>query len=502
MERLTESVEKEEIEESVGLLEQLDMKRLTPDQLDVLSGVISAIPEEKLEASAELCYRMAFLKLVWGDSHGVRKWQNALLAHRDHLAENTEQRRMLENRIFCLGIAAHQGQNSNFLMNLAILSHEYGDAVFPLAKLSATRGAPSVLRGAKDLSVLGKHFRASASIVKPLLGVLLESPKGVCEAAIAEILYEQNDLNGAMAEAANAINAEDEEIVFAGLATLARIGAADATVRSPEEILDHIGALISSKKLTWLLPGFEAFRTRFAILRGDVGAIREWLEHCGINDLDICIPMNYYRILTKAKAYLALGEHRAAATLLENLHTAMEEDFRPLDTAECLMDCAIAYEALGSTGHALKKLEKALLTVQEFGYVRVFADEGGAAYNLMLKYTAPGNPVNESIHRAYLDKIMAAAEAFSRCWPQLYGTAAVSFPTQAEEQPDSDVELTQSELQVLKLLGDGYTNNKIAKEIHIELSTVKFHVSNIYRKLGAKGRVEALNLARKAGLLP
>ncbi|MDL2232103.1 LuxR C-terminal-related transcriptional regulator [Ruminococcaceae bacterium OttesenSCG-928-L11] len=511
---MDEQLQAQQYERVLALLNDAPIAQLEYGHLAPLLDILARIPDELLRASVEACYRMAMLRLFTGDMNGVRKWQNALISHREKLAEGSEERRLLENRIFCLGIASPQGQNANFLMNLAILSHEYADAKFPLAKLSATRGFPSVLRGAKDLSALGKHYRASASIVQPLLASLLESPKGVCEAAIAEILYEQNDLNGATVETANAINAEDPEIIFAGFAVLARIGAVDATAKPPEEILDYLSSIIDSQQTGWLRPNFEALKIRFAILKGDNDAVRQWLESSDINDLSVCIAHNYYRILTKAKAYLSLGEYRSAATLLESLYAALEDDYRPLDRIECLTCSAIAFDALHSADHAMKKLEKALLQAQEFSYVRVIADNGGAVYNLLAKYVADTNPPHEDLHMGFVHKVMQAAASFSESWPNLYGIAAETAstaPQPAEEAtpepaaaPDTavpEVELTQSELQILQLLDKGLSNNKVSKQLHIEVSTVKFHASNIYRKLDVSSRVEALNRARELGLI-
>ena len=54
-------------------------------------------------------------------------------------------------------------------------------------------------------------------------------------------------------------------------------------------------------------------------------------------------------------------------------------------------------------------------------------------------------------------------------------------------------EISQNETRVLLLLRKGYTNRKIALELGTSPNTVKFHLKNIYRKLGACNRVEAIN---------
>jgi LuxR family maltose regulon positive regulatory protein len=61
--------------------------------------------------------------------------------------------------------------------------------------------------------------------------------------------------------------------------------------------------------------------------------------------------------------------------------------------------------------------------------------------------------------------------------------------------------LSEREREVLGLLASGKSNAEIAESLFISLPTVKSHVSNIYGKLGAARRTEALEKARKLGLL-
>lgn len=51
--------------------------------------------------------------------------------------------------------------------------------------------------------------------------------------------------------------------------------------------------------------------------------------------------------------------------------------------------------------------------------------------------------------------------------------------------------LTEKERRVLKLLVDGKSNREIARCAHVTTDTVKYHLKNIYDKLGVSGRVEA-----------
>ena len=64
-----------------------------------------------------------------------------------------------------------------------------------------------------------------------------------------------------------------------------------------------------------------------------------------------------------------------------------------------------------------------------------------------------------------------------------------------------DDPLSERELEVLTLLASGRTNAEIAKDLFVAVGTVKSHVNNIYRKLDAANRAEAVTRARKLDLL-
>lgn len=61
--------------------------------------------------------------------------------------------------------------------------------------------------------------------------------------------------------------------------------------------------------------------------------------------------------------------------------------------------------------------------------------------------------------------------------------------------------LTKREEEVLQYLIEGYSNPQIAKKLIISNSTAKAHVSNIFYKLNAKNRVEAIVRAIKANII-
>jgi two-component system, NarL family, response regulator LiaR len=83
----------------------------------------------------------------------------------------------------------------------------------------------------------------------------------------------------------------------------------------------------------------------------------------------------------------------------------------------------------------------------------------------------------------------------------LSSEAAQILAQSATQPPDAANGLTEREAEVLGLVAAGLNNQQIAESLVISLGTVKFHVSNIYQKLGVDSRVMAVKLALERKLV-
>ena len=101
-------------------------------------------------------------------------------------------------------------------------------------------------------------------------------------------------------------------------------------------------------------------------------------------------------------------------------------------------------------------------------------------------------------HAPLLAQIRTLAE---RARIPLHPAAAGEPEPPPPAQPLTRYGLTDRELTVLRLLAAGRTNPQIGAELYISASTASVHVSNILRKLGVSGRVQAAAIAERAGLL-
>lgn len=79
--------------------------------------------------------------------------------------------------------------------------------------------------------------------------------------------------------------------------------------------------------------------------------------------------------------------------------------------------------------------------------------------------------------------------------------AVLRGPAAAEPSGESLADLSERELDVLRLVGSGCNNQEIGEALGIGEPTVKTHVSNLLRKLGARDRVQAVIIAFESGLV-
>jgi DNA-binding NarL/FixJ family response regulator len=78
---------------------------------------------------------------------------------------------------------------------------------------------------------------------------------------------------------------------------------------------------------------------------------------------------------------------------------------------------------------------------------------------------------------------------------------AIGRDYRGKEPVADEIGLTTRELEVLRALAEGHSNKEIARTLWLAEQTVKFHLTNIYRKLGVASRTEAVHWAYRNGVL-
>jgi len=66
----------------------------------------------------------------------------------------------------------------------------------------------------------------------------------------------------------------------------------------------------------------------------------------------------------------------------------------------------------------------------------------------------------------------------------------------------NELQLSKRELEVLKLMAEGLSNSEISQQLFVSLSTIKTHTNNLFEKMGVERRTQAIDKARKLGIIP
>lgn len=235
----------------------------------------------------------------------------------------------------------------------------------------------------------------------------------------------------------------------------------------------------------------ELMKARFLLRQGRLDEALDGIQKRGLSTEDVLHFSDEFDHITLARVKLAKYRQqpddqglKGLLGFLERLRDAARDEGRAGRVLEILILRALAYHAGGDLPAALLSLENALTLAEPEGYIRIFVDEGEAIQPLLARILSQGE------HTAYVKKMLDALYQQSSDGP-----SAVP-PNQLLIEP-----LSERELEVLRLMADGYSNQGIADELFIALSTVKKHINNIYGKLNTPNRTQAINRARDLDIL-
>ena len=130
---------------------------------------------------------------------------------------------------------------------------------------------------------------------------------------------------------------------------------------------------------------------------------------------------------------------------------------------------------------------------REDGTIDAAFDAGASAYAVK---TAHPEDVAATVRQTFDHTIFLAKTGSAN------GSAPSSLPPAAAgNEVDEDVALTRREREILALVAEGHSNRDLARMLWVTEQTVKFHLSNIYRKLDVANRTEASRWAHRHGLV-
>jgi LuxR family maltose regulon positive regulatory protein len=392
-----------------------------------------------------------------------------------------------------IGAAKLNQEAGNFYS--ALLSSEL------LAELAVIRGQ---LHQALDL------YRSGLKLVQDWIDAGA-TPRGSLIAAagpqlgLGTVLYQLNDLAGAAAHIQHSADLFGLGDIWGkkdAYTMLAYLRQAQGEFEAAAELLSKVIAIkdniIVRRSSTTELPSLTKLAILLSRARPETAHllmdIRRLVEKQGVSvndEVDFSSHADYPREFDYSElAYLLIADDRSAEALplLTRLKEAAARMERHGDEIRYLIMIALAQRALGNIQVALDSLDQALTLAEPQGCVRLFVDEGLPMAELL------NFAISQDIAPDYASKLLAA-------FPEDVLSAVpidreLSVNTQTLVEP-----LSQREIEVLRLMAEGYRYQEIAERLVISINTVRHHNRNIFGKLNANSRIQAIDRARELHLL-
>jgi LuxR family maltose regulon positive regulatory protein len=232
----------------------------------------------------------------------------------------------------------------------------------------------------------------------------------------------------------------------------------------------------------------RALEAHFRLRRGDLAQATRWAEACGLTPDDEPTYQSELAHTTLARWLVARGRAAEALPLLSRLREVSEAGSRCRVALEVVILRALAEQATGDERAAVETLEGALVMAEPEGHVRSFVDEGEALSKLLLRALKQNGQRWEAERPELTTYVMKLTQAFGP-------------PAPAKKTPEAEAEhlpwwyakdpLSERELEVLRHVAEGLSNQEVADKLFISAGTVKRHVSNIYQKLDVHNRTRA-----------
>jgi len=267
-------------------------------------------------------------------------------------------------------------------------------------------------------------------------------------------------------------------------------GDSDGSIRSIQKARQ-----LSSNLSPWYEVRSAAREAHLRLLQGDLTYALEWLndqdliinDEIEFQDLETHLPIvrtliMHGRQLPKSESLPPLDQ---AIEFLERMRSIAESSGAGRYRIEIMILTSLAQDALGETERALSTLNKALTLGEPEAFIRAFVDGGEPVRLLLCELEKRKTSVPHA--RKVLQSMGDQEEV---------GITAGVSSTDGLFEP-----LSEREKEVLNLLATHLSSTEIADQLVIAASTVRSHIKNIYSKLRVHSRTEAVEKARKIGLL-
>jgi len=340
------------------------------------------------------------------------------------------------------------------------------------------------------------HLRAATHTARETLdladrlGLTLMRDLGWVRLAQAEAHYQWDRLDeaGKLAEEALDDACGDSEMVVSAAVMLAKIEIAAGRLVEAHRVLDTARDDAMRAQVTpRTRRSVSLVEAELRLAGGDIAAARRRLSDWSGEE-----PLPAWSAMVHASLLLAQGKAAAAAAAVAPYLAETSSLTRAVQAGVLT---ALAGQALRDQARATRGLDIALKAAEEEGFRRSFSGAAGQDVRDLIDAVAPAM----TVYRPVASELVQERDAPA---PDGLATPATTSRYATMRRAEGTVEtLTERELTVLRYLQSRLSAMEIASSLHISINTVKTHTRNIYRKLSAGGRREAVRRGRDLRLL-
>lgn len=322
----------------------------------------------------------------------------------------------------------------------------------------------------------------------------------IAHAGLGNVHYEWNDRDAALSHLLKGIELAKPWINWESLIPaylgLARLKRSRGDLDGALTVLDEFIAMCRQSNAA-MTSAAQAYQAVLWAARGDSAFATQWLREAGIDPAGDLAYGVEFEAIASAQVLIALGRAAEAARLLERLRQSAEAGHRTGRVIEISVWQSVAQHAQAKAPEALSVLERAVTLAAPEGYCRTFVDAGASLAELLAKLLTTRRLDLDETSSTYIRRLLDAMRVDRE------GKGAAAVRAQPSKSPPAGMAeaLSDREMEVLRRLADGLTNAEIGQALVLSVNTVKTHVGNIYGKLGARNRAQAIARARELDLL-
>ncbi|MDD9991122.1 MAG: LuxR C-terminal-related transcriptional regulator [Rhodospirillales bacterium] len=315
---------------------------------------------------------------------------------------------------------------------------------------------------------------------------------GIASVLLSEVHLERGDPMAASRHIFNSLHDIEvregwSELYVPGYTVAMEVAYANNGLEAAAEVLDQAERTIRRRNMR-RLQRLICYKRLDLFVRADRADLAELtlqdidrLTHAGAEDAGPCWRGYYMAAFSLARYHIRFGNAAHALELLSDAVCESQEANAVRFRVKGLVLQSMALHEAGNSRAAAKPFKQAIALGSSCGFYGSFTEEGrlfAQSVQAIVRTTGIGDMSDVEVE--FVARLLSDMCAGDR------GEAAHI--------------LSSRELEVMEQLAQGHSNKRIARHLGLSEPTVKFHLKNIYAKLGVNKRALAVSVARRHGL--